>query len=155
MPGIEELGLKTQSVSCQSSSLGNKGKTSGGMWAMAEARAGALPGIGKVRSSMGALESSTEDTTRVLIIYLASPWFAEHHKNTSTSECVSARIENRDSGKISVSFIHFNFIYHSQMMRVIKYFLTDKCTYGLQTYHGRLFSFKKNKIWTGCGGTSF
>lgn len=40
---------------------------------MAEARAGGLPGIGKVLSSMGALESSTEDTTRVLIIYLSSP----------------------------------------------------------------------------------
>lgn len=47
---------------------------------MAEARAGGMPAIGKVRSSMGALESSTEDTTRVLILYLAIPSFVEYDK---------------------------------------------------------------------------
>lgn len=67
-------------------------------------------------------------------------------KTTSTSECVSGRIENRDSDKILVLSIHFSFIYHSQMMGLIKYLLTDKCIYVLYTYHRILFNFKKNKI---------
>lgn len=82
---------------------------------MAEARAIGMPAMGKVHSSMGALEPSTEGTTRVLMTDLAIPDLLNTIKSTYT-ECVSGRIENRFAEKTFVPYIHFSFIYHSQMM---------------------------------------